>query len=436
MAVRSASEIATAMESDINNGVLLPGQQLPPVRTLASELGVSPTTVAGAYRRLRERGLVVGRGRQGTRVAPRPTGERGHRTAPMVSNGLVDAADGSPDPGLLPRLDAALAVAGGATQAQYGNALLIDELLFPAAASFARDNIDASHVTVTSGAMDAVDRLLRVQGFRVGDRIGVEDPGHIPAHQVARAAGLELVPLPIDDNGITEDGLSAGLERGLAAILITPRAQNPTGAALTKKRADALTDLLAPHPEVAVIQDDHAGPVAGVPFRSVQAPGRRWATIRSLGKAFGPDLRLALVAGDRLTIDRLQTAIGNGPGWVSHILQRAAAHLMTDDESVQTVARAADTYRQRRNQLIDALAAAGMAATGRSGLNVWIPTTDEQALVEAARHAGFAIRAADPWRINSAPAVRVSITNLDGPDIERLAAGLAVRPERALSSPV
>ncbi len=422
------------MESDITDGVLEPGQQLPPVRTLAAELKVSPTTVSGAYRRLRDRGLVVGRGRQGTRVAPRPAAYR--TRAATAQTGLVDAASGSPDPALLPRLDTALLAAARAEQAQYGDVLIIDELRAAAEADFERDGIDASHLSVTSGAMDAVERVLRVQGFRVGDRIGVEDPGHIPAHQVARTAGLELVPLPVDDEGITESGLAEGLERGLAAVLLTPRAQNPTGAALTDGRAAALSDILAAHPDVALIEDDHAGPVAGAPFRSVRASGPRWATIRSLGKAFGPDLRLAVVAGDRLTIDRLQTAVGNGPGWVSHILQRAAAHLMTDRESLGTVARAADVYRQRRSRLIDALASAGVEATGCSGLNVWLPTTDEQAMVEAARQAGFSIRAADPWRITSAPAVRVSITNLDGSDIDRLAVGLAVRPDRAVSSPV
>ncbi|MGI9595955.1 MAG: aminotransferase class I/II-fold pyridoxal phosphate-dependent enzyme, partial [Acidimicrobiales bacterium] len=306
----------------------------------------------------------------------------------------------------------------------YGDALIIAELAAAAETSFAADGIDATNVTITSGSMDAIERVLRAQGFRTGDRIGVEDPGHVPVHQVARSAGLELVPLPVDEHGITVDGLERGLDRGLAAAVITPRAQNPTGAALTAARAGELRAALDGHPDVVVIHDDHAGPIAGTPYIPVPTTGSRWATIRSVGKSYGPDLRLALVAGDGQTIDRLTTAIGNGPGWVSYLLQRAVARLLTDDATAELVAEAAVSYRVRRERLIGVLADFGVAAGGRSGVNVWVPTPDEQAAVEAARNAGFAIRAADPWRISSPPAVRITITNLTDDHIETIGRAL------------
>src|SRR5205085_7876543 len=72
LAGRTAIEIAASVETAIRHQSLGPGEQLPPVRTLARELSVSPATVASAYRHLRTRGIIVGDGRRGTRVAARP----------------------------------------------------------------------------------------------------------------------------------------------------------------------------------------------------------------------------------------------------------------------------------------------------------------------------------------------------------------------------
>ena len=422
MAGRSATDIAIAIEREITTGVLSPGSKLTPVRQLAADLGVSPTTVASSYRRLRDRGLVVGTGRQGTRVAP-----QSNPLPPqpiVVPANTIDAISGNPDPQYLPSLAAAIAATESSDTAQYGGPLVDSTLKSVATALFTADGIDSTNITVSSGAMDAVQRVIEAQEFRAGDRIGVEDPGHIPVHQLVRRAGLELVPIPIDQAGMTPTGLRAALATGLAAVIVTPRAQNPTGAAFTTARAAELNSVLAEYPNTALLLDDHAGGISGVPFVGLDAPGRRWATIRSLGKALGPDLRVALVAGDELTINRVSLSISNGPGWVSHILQRAAAHLLTDQPATSLVQAAAESYAARRQRFIELLASNGIAGFAASGFNVWIPVADEQAAVEAARAAGFAVRAADPYRVASAPAVRVTLSLLDDAACQRLAAAI------------
>lgn len=423
MAATTATEIAIDIEARINDGSLRPGDKLEPVRDLSATLGVAPATVGAAYRRLRDRGLVAGRGRQGTRVAPQSQSHP--QIAPAIPAGIIDAANGTPDPNLLPDLGAAFAHAAQAPQAKYGDPLIVAELASAARSFFAADGVDASHFTVTSGSMDAIERILRAQGFRTGDRVGVEDPGHIPVHQVVRSAGLEVVPLPVDDQGVRPTELGAALDRGLAAIIVTPRSQNPTGAALTAERAAQLNAVISGHRDLLMILDDHAGPIAGTSYVALPAPGSRWATIRSLGKSFGPDMRLALLVGDQVTIDRVATAFGNGPGWVSHILQRAAALMLTDPATTSLVEAASAEYGRRRSLLIAELARHGVESSGRSGLNVWIPTPNEQVAVDAARTAGFAIRAADPWRITSPPAVRVTVAHLGDDDIGKLATSLA-----------
>lgn len=421
--VNSATQIAIDIEERIMSGALAPGAQLPSVRDYADDLQVSPTTVAAAYRKLRDRGLVTGRGRQGTCVATIP--HASVQASPTIPEGLVNALTGSPNPDFLPSLTDAFARAVVHPRPHYGGPLILDELATAARREFSADNIDAAHLTVTSGAMDAVARVLTSQSFRPGDRIGVEDPGHIPVHQLVRSAGLELVPLAVDQQGITVEALRAAVDRGLHAVIVTPRAQNPTGAALTVDRAEQLSEVLAPHPSVTVIHDDHAGPIAGPTYVAINAPGPRWATIRSVGKAFGPDLRVALVAGDATTIGRVDTAISNGPGWVSHILQRATAHLFTDPVTTRVVEHACATYQDRRDRLVSELASHGIQSWGTSGLNVWIPSSNEQSDVEAARRAGFAIRGAELWRIDSPPAVRVTVGALTDQQIVDLAQGLA-----------
>ncbi|MGI9605383.1 MAG: aminotransferase class I/II-fold pyridoxal phosphate-dependent enzyme, partial [Acidimicrobiales bacterium] len=344
----------------------------------------------------------------------------------------IDGLRGSPDLLLRSDFGPALSAAAAQPQVDYGDGLIDSGLAKAARVLFETDGVPAPNITVTSGAMDGVERVLRAQGLRTGARIGVEDPGHVPVHQLVRTAGMIPIPVAVDDEGVMVASLGEALDAGMDALVITPRCQNPTGASMSAERAASISELLVDHPNVVLIQDDHAGLVSGTDFHGVVPPGPRHATIRSLGKALGPDLRLALVAADTQTHERVSTEISNGPGWISHLLQRAAAHLLSDPATMKVVAVAAASYERRRNRLIDGLAVVDIAASGRSGLNVWIPTGDEQVELEAARAAGFAIRAADVYRIRSEPAVRVTISNLDDDHIDALAASLVASRVRGV----
>ena len=342
-----------------------------------------------------------------------------------VPDGAVDALRGTPDPACLPDLRPAFAAALDYPQTSYGDRLVVPELERAARVDFEADGIDAAHLTVTSGSMDAIDRVIDAAELGRGARVGVEDPGHVPVHQLVRSAGLEAVPLAVDEFGVVPHALDVAIRHGLDAVIVTPRCQNPTGAAFDTHRASELSSILATSPDLLVIQDDHAGAISGVDFAGLTSSSRRWVTIRSLGKAYGPDLRLALMASDPQTHGRVSVSISNGPGWVSHVLQRAAAFLLTDDASRAAVRAAADSYAERRALLIGELARRGVRATGRSGLNVWLPVADEQAVIEVVRSSGYAIRAADPYRIDSSPAVRLTISTLDSAQIVELADALA-----------
>ena len=424
-----AGAISASVEAAIRGRGLGPGALLPPVRRLADRLGVSPTTVAAAYRDLHLRGLVTASGRRGTRVSPRPPVS--HAQPPAPPAGVRDLAAGNPDPDLLPDLGPALARLRP-DRRLYGEPPNRADLLRLAGELFAADGIPADFLLVVGGTLDGIERTLMAH-LRPGDRVAVEDPGYPPVFDLLLALGLSPQPLRLDDRGILPDDLEAALRGPVAALVLTPRAQNPTGAALDAARAAELREVLAERPDVLVIEDDHAGPVAGAAAHTLcrDAP-ERWAVIRSFSKSLGPDLRVAAMAGDPVTISRVEGRQQLGTGWVSHVLQGLVPLLWHDRDVQALMARAADAYAGRRRALVEALAAHGIAAHGRSGMNVWVPVADEAAALDALLDAGWAAAPGERFRLRSGPAVRLSIGRMAPADTPAVAAALGapLRPAR------
>jgi DNA-binding transcriptional MocR family regulator len=107
------------------------------------------------------------------------------------------------------------------------------------------------------------------------------------------------------------------------------------------------------------------------------------------------------------------------------VLQEAVATILADPATPALVARAAAIYAERRAALIDALARHGIAAHGRSGLNVWVPVPEELTVTQFMLDAGWAISAGGRYRLRGAPAIRISIATLRPAEAERLAGDLA-----------
>lgn len=117
---------------------------------------------------------------------------------------------------------------------------------------------------------------------------------------------------------------------------------------------------------------------------------------------------------------------------MSHLLQRAVARLWAGGAVGSEVAAA---YSARRRRLLDALAVRGVAAYGRSGMNVWVPVPDETGAVARLLQRGWAVAPGARFRLDSPPAVRITVSPLTEADIEPLADAVAaaVRPSPARS---
>ncbi|MEV5987659.1 aminotransferase class I/II-fold pyridoxal phosphate-dependent enzyme [Streptomyces sp. NPDC052051] len=420
-----AVDIAASVESAVGDGKLEPGQLLPPMRQLATELGVNPNTVAAAYRILRERGVIETAGRRGSRVrsAPATTGRDDRRVD--VPEGVRDVSSGNPDPALLPPLAAvftAAAAQGDAEPVLYGDAAVEPELARLARAALDADGVPEGPSAVVSGSLDAIERVLTAH-LKPGDTVAVEDPGWGSTLDLVPALGLRMVPVRVDDEGPLPDDVRDALAAGARALIVTGRAQNPTGAAVGAARARALRSVLRAHPATLLIEDDHGHGIVAVPLHTLAGTTRHWAFVRSVAKGYGPDLRLAVLTGDTVTVDRVRGRQRLGPGWVSRILQRAVVRLWT--EGAVDVGAVAAAYDTRRAALIDALARRGVAAQGRSGLNVWVPVPDETSVVARLLHAGWAVAPGARFRLGAPPGIRITVSALTVDETEPLADAIA-----------
>ncbi|MCX5419354.1 aminotransferase class I/II-fold pyridoxal phosphate-dependent enzyme [Streptomyces sp. NBC_00078] len=417
----TAKGIAASVERAVAEGSLGPQAALPPVRRLADGLGVSPGTVAAAYKELRRRGIVITRGRGGTVVAPAPA--VASRRPPKVPEGLRDLSGGHPDPSLLPALVPPSRLSPGVRAHRSMPRLArLEQVVRDWIGS---EGVPVEHVTFSHGALDLIGRLLSVE-LRPGDAVAMEDPGYHHLLDLVTALGLRIVPVAVDDEGLRPDAVRGALRAGVRALVCSPRAQNPYGGCFSAARREALVAVLRDEPDVLVVENDHASEVSGAPLHSLAAGGlTRWVHVRTVSKFLGTDLRWAAAACDATTLARHDGRLQLTSGWVSHLLQEIVHGLLTDVATRASVTAAQETYALRRGALLDELGGRGIDAHGASGMNLWVPARDESAVVNGLRSYGWWVAAGARFRSSSPPGVRISVATLAPADGARLASDFA-----------
>ncbi|WP_174562466.1 aminotransferase-like domain-containing protein [Nocardia acidivorans] len=435
---RTAAGIAAAVSRRIRSGALPPGTRLPTVREVSRVLKVSPATVNQAWRALAAAGAIVARGRAGTFVGtpPQPppitaAGRYQRLHSQSDNNFRIDLSRGVPDPALLPDLTAALRALGGDNAIDDLSATYLGEPVLPELEATVRADwpMRAERFTVLDGALDAVDRLLAAH-IRLGDAVLVENPCFPPFLDLLCRIGARPIPVALDESGPLPTDLTAALHRhSPTALLLQPRAQNPTGASLSLARVRELTDALADS-ALLIIEDDHSDGIAHTPARSLgsRLPDRT-VHIRSYSKSHGADLRLAVVGGPARFLDPVIERRMLGPGWTSRLLQRVLLHMLTDDTARHTVATARTTYRGRANALREALHRQHIPVARGDGINLWLPVADENAAMISLAAAGIKAAPGGPFEVTDHPHtdhLRLTIATPRSTEIDSLAAHLVL----------
>src|SRR5665647_1445122 len=332
----SARGLAQAVSRAVRDGALAPGAKLPPIRAVATQLGLSPTTVSAGWALLARSGAIRTDGRRGTTIAGLQdlTPGRYRRALERQLDFALDLSTGTPDPALLPNLGQALSEL---TTAGIPGSYLDDPVL-PGLLEVlhAQWPYPAAELMVVDGAMDGLDLVSRSL-LRFGDRVVVEHPGSPPLLDLLESIGVQVVGVPVDDAGLLPEPLAAAVSSPAAALFLQPRAQNPTGASMTEPRARDLAAILA-QGGVPVVEDDSAGAVAAsAPISLGQWLPAQVIHIRSFSKSHGPDLRLAAMGGPTELLREIIHRRQLGQGWSSRLLQRVLLSLLTDPVAIADV---------------------------------------------------------------------------------------------------
>ncbi|GAB7193134.1 PLP-dependent aminotransferase family protein [Kineococcus sp. NUM-3379] len=366
--------LTSALRAAVLDGRLAVGTALPATRTLARDLGTSRGVVVEAYRRLGEEGLVTGRVGSGTRVtspgapAPPPSapGAAPARTpdpgAPRTDPARLDLWPGVPDLAAFPRaawLRAERAVLATATARDLGygdprgSAVLRAEL----AAWLARTRglrTGPDELLVVTGVAQALALLGQVLRARGHERVAVEDPGSRGARDQLAHWGLAPVGVGVDADGLDV----AELERApVAAAVVTPAHQFPTGVVLAPRRRQELLAWAAAR-QGLVVEDDydaeHRYDRRPVPALQAAAP-ELVAHTGSTSKTLAPGLRLGwLVPPAHLRADLV--AARHASDICGPVLpQLVLAHLLASGALERHLRLVRQRQRARRDALLAGL---------------------------------------------------------------------------------
>jgi len=395
----SSTGLADAVSQGVRDGVLDPGTTLPPIRAIASELRVSPSTVSAAWAILSRAGVVHSDGRRGTFVTERVSRPDRHRRSLQFSAQFeIDLSTSLPDPDLLPDLAPALArlPLAGALQTY------LDEPVIPELGDLLRESwpYAAGALTLADGVMDALD-LICATFLRYGDRVAVErltDPGIL---DLLEATGVRPVPVALDAEGPLPDSLSAALAAGAKTVLLQPRAQQPTGTTISPDRAERLADAIRAA-DARLIEVDFSGAVAtSAPVSLATHIPERTLHILSYSTSHGPELRISAVSGPQDLIETLVQRRHLGQGWTSRLLQHLLFDLLTNEDSVRQVETARRKYAERRQALAAELRKHGVVAGNVDGLHLWVPVDSELSALVSLSSRGVGVAPGSPFAVET-----------------------------------
>jgi GntR family transcriptional regulator/MocR family aminotransferase len=406
-------QIEASIRDSIHAGVLPRGSLLPPTRVLAAELGISRGVVVEAYQQLTAEGYLTGRVGGHTEVAAGPAPEPAPLREARALPARIDLSYGRADVSNFPRSAWLRSIRRALSDAPNEMFAYLTGSGVPQLRTAIADYLnrvrgtmaEPARIVITTGYAQGIGLLIGVLAASGATRIAVEDPSSVDdAVPVARAAGLDVVGVPVDHDGIRVDLLRA---TDADAVILTPSHQWPTGAVLSPENRAAVLRWAVERGAV-VIEDDYdaeyrydrtpIGALQGLAPEHVVYAG-------SASKTLAPGLRLGwFVLPNRLHGPLAAAKIAADRGSPA-LEQLALADFISCGEFDRHLRRMRPIYRRRRNALLSALAnrLPELTPTGISaGLHLvaLLPSAlDETAVVDAAYRKGVSIDGLGGYRI-------------------------------------
>jgi GntR family transcriptional regulator/MocR family aminotransferase len=431
------ARVEHALREAVRSGRLAPGTRLPSTRALCAQLGVSRGVVVDAYAQLAAEGYLCTRRGGGTTiapaVAPRGSPAAGRAQTPRIR---YDMSPFRPALGDFPRAAWSAAAARALRRVPderlgYPDPAGTPELRTALAAYLARARgvrADPEQIVVTNGLRQGIELLWSTLAAAGARRVAVEDPGWRGVRETA-PAGLQIVPLPVDGDGLIAERLRGAR---VDAVALAPAHQYPTGAVLSPARRSALLSW-ARERGALIVEDDYDAEYRydRQPIGSLQGLAPEHVVYGgSTSKTIAPAVRLGwLVLPQRLVqpLAALQRTRGGTP---SPLGQLALADLIERGDLDRHLRRQRRRYRRQREALLAALATELPEASvhgAAAGLYAVLRLPDrlsERAVLAAARSRGIALEALG----GAKPALVIGYANLAhaaiAPAVAALAAGI------------
>ncbi|MBU1002441.1 MAG: PLP-dependent aminotransferase family protein [Proteobacteria bacterium] len=366
--------IANSIQAAIAEGRLAPGDPLPTHRDLADQLGVTVGTVTRGYAEAARRGLVRGERGRGTYAMQNRQGfaELGH------DNGLVDLG--------LAATTHPLGASLGATLVELSGREGLQELLTrhesrglprhrEAGVRWAAEygyTAQADNVLVCAGAQHAVLTTMAAM-FSPGDRVAVECLTYPMIKPMAKRLSLQLVPIPMDQQGLLPDALNKACARDKIRGLYTmPSCQNPTLARMPEFRRFELAEVCRRH-GLTIVEDDVYALAVGssLPPLSMLAPELGFF-IAATSKVLCDGLRVAFLCAPSSAVRRLESAI-EMTAWKAAGLMAEITSTWINDGTATRIVEANRTEAAARNDLALELLGQETFRGQATGSFIWVP---------------------------------------------------------------
>lgn len=405
----------------LDQGRLRPGDRVPAVRALAAELNVARGTVEAAYHQLIAEGFLVPRGPAGTIVSPQwsrstPTGAITSPPTPVKAT----HAGGPPLPLQLglPALDAFPRKLWTRLAARQLRGAGLGGLVYPDARGQAdlRAAI-ATYLGLSRGIACSPEQVFVCAGYRAGldlivqtllapgDACWFEEPGYFIARSALQAAGLELIPVTVDGEGLDVAAGLALAPRARCAV-VTPSHQSPLGVSLSLPRRLALLDW-AQRADAWIVEDDYDSEYRyqGKPLPALKSLDDQGRVLYAgtFSKVLFPGLRLAYLVVPPAQVAAFAASADRLHNHAPLLLQATVASFLTEGHFARHLNRMRTLYRQRRQWLAEALTATLGAEVrielqaGGLHLLVRLAQGDDQAWATAAQTEGLAVQALSRW---------------------------------------